>query len=86
MVSQVYTGNCKQFPEGEKRHGIGTYVARPALKAFESRCSMLLNVSPKYFTVQGRLTCRLTCTQSIKIHNITFAVALPSILAGASED
>lgn len=22
----VYTGNCKQFPEGEKRHGIGTYV------------------------------------------------------------
>ncbi|CAJ1431779.1 unnamed protein product [Effrenium voratum] len=22
----VYTGNCKQFPEGERRHGIGTYV------------------------------------------------------------
>ena len=24
---QVYTGNCKQFPEGERRHGIGTYDA-----------------------------------------------------------
>ena len=50
-LSQVYTGNCKQFPEGEKRHGIGTYVARPALNAFESCCSMLLNVSPKDFAV-----------------------------------
>eukprot|EP00439_Symbiodinium_sp_Y106_P070012 s425_g12.t1 len=22
----VYTGNCKQFPDGERRHGLGTYV------------------------------------------------------------
>lgn len=27
LDAQVYTGNCKQFEEGEKRHGIGTYAS-----------------------------------------------------------
>lgn len=57
---QVYTGNCKQFPEGEKRHGIGTYVASPAFKVCklwraQRRCnSGVAKVTP---VLSGRLKC-----------------------------